>query len=446
MDIQINPKKLEGAINAIPSKSDAHRLLLCAALAEGETRLRMPGRALSQDVAATVACLRALGCKIQEADAGLRVTPIGDATQLHNGTPRCVPPTGAMPPEGGYALLPCGESGSTLRFLLPAAAALGRTATFTGAGRLPRRPVDTMLFLLREKGCTVEGEALPFSISGKLKSGRYDLAGNVSSQYVSGLLFALPLLAGDSEVRLTSPLESAGYVTMTLRALARFGIAIEATNSGYIVPGGQCYRSPGAVDVEGDWSNAACWLAAGCSGRGLLCRGLAADSAQPDRVILDILNRMGAEVGATPEGFFVRAERLCAAEADVSECPDLVPVLAVLMALAEGYSRITNAARLRLKESDRLHAVSETLNALGAVVVERESALEITGVPKLRGGTVDGFWDHRIVMAAALASAFCERPVRISNAQVIEKSYPDFWEDFRKLGGEASVIHDRDGA
>ncbi|MDR1465693.1 MAG: 3-phosphoshikimate 1-carboxyvinyltransferase [Oscillospiraceae bacterium] len=386
----LSPAAARGCVAAVPSKSDAHRLLIVSALAGA------PGEvpAANEDIRATADCLRAL---------------------LGPGEPRAAD---------------CGESGSTLRFLLPVAAALGLEVTFTGGGRLPERPLEPLLSLLRARGCALSAERLPLRISGRLRAGEYILAGGVSSQYITGLLFALPLLAGESRICLTSPLESAGYVQMTLRTLARFGIEIAAVRDGWAVPGGQTYRIPDAVPApEGCWSSAAALLAAGALAGEVTVAGLDPFSAQPDRAVLDLLRAMGA--GA--DGCTVRQARLRGITMDAADCPDLVPVMAAVMALAEGESRIVGAGRLRLKESDRLRAMAENLTILGADVTELPDGLAIRGRETLRGGAVDSRNDHRIAMAMAVAALRCEGPVTLVGAETVRKSYPAFWEDYSQL-------------
>ena len=400
MNIVITPSPLSGTVRIPASKSAAHRLLIAAALADGPTHIAISGT--NRDIEATAACLRALGAGIEAEGEALKVSPITD-----------IP---------GKVTLDCGESGSTLRFLLPVAAALGAQATFTGHGRLPQRPNAPLVEALREHGAVVDSDLLPMAVSGSLTGGRWTLPGDVSSQYVTGLLFALPLLDGDSEISLTTPLASAAYVDMTLQALAQFGIAVETTETGWRVPGGQRYRSPGGAAVEGDWSAAAFWLAANALGAQIDVEGLRPDSVQGDRAVAALLGQ---------------------AAIDATHVPDLVPALAVAAANKPMRTVITGAARLRLKESDRLQSVADMLAALGHSATVTPDGLIIDGGPPrpcpapIR--TVDGANDHRIVMAAAVAAACADRPVRITGAQAVEKSYPSFFSDFEALGGNAHV-------
>ncbi len=420
MDISIIPAALTGTVEAIESKSDAHRLLICAALSEKPTKISIKN--ISKDIIATMNCLAAMGGGIQP-EEGNAVT-INPLWQNLTNAP----------------LLDCGESGSTLRFLMPVAAALYDGVNITGSGRLPERPLSAIMEAMQGNGCHFSDEKLPFRVTGQLKSGKYELPGNVSSQFVSGLLFALPLLEGTSEIVLTSPLESSAYVKMTVSTLAKFGILIVCKKDRFVVPGGQKYSSSASVRVDGDWSNAAFWLAAGAINGQITCTGLDVDSLQSDRRMLNILGQMGADAAFENGTAFVGRRDLHAISIDVTEIPDLVPVLAGVMALANGISVIKNAGRVRLKESDRLHAIAQGLNAIGADVQELADSLVIRGKERLDGGVVHGCNDHRIVMALAIVAGACEEPVVIQGAEAIEKSYPDFFRDYNKLGGLASVI------
>jgi 3-phosphoshikimate 1-carboxyvinyltransferase len=413
----ITPAPLSGKIAAIASKSDAHRLLILAALSEGETFLQLEQR--SQDIDATIQCLRALGARIMALPDGVNVRGIEQV------------------PERSQ--LDCGESGSTFRFLLPVAAALGAHATFTGTGRLPERPIGELLQAMRAHGVRFSAEQMPLSIEGTFIGGAFELPGNISSQYLTGLLLALPLLEQDSRIRLTTPLESAAYVDITLHALKRFGVTIPVRKGEYCISGGQSMQSPRELRVDGDWSNAAFFLAAGALGAPVSVSGLNLVSPQGDKAMLDALMAFGAKVEATATEVRVSPAPLHGCAIDVGETPDLLPVLAVLGACASGETRLVNAARLRLKESDRLASVSSMLRALGAAVEEQPDALVISG-GRLTGGDVHSCRDHRIVMAAAVAAIRCEGDVRILGTEAVNKSYPAFFADYNRLGGRANVV------
>lgn len=424
MRARVAARSLRGAIAAPPSKSMAHRLLLCAALAEGETVLRnVPA---SKDVQATLRGIAALGARVRRMDGGA-YSILGI-------------PTGARPRQ---AAIDCGESGSTLRFLVPVAAALGVETTFSGAGQLPSRPLSPILPCLAAGGAAFHYEnTLPFTLGGQLKPGRYEIAGDVSSQFITGLLFALPLCREDSRIRLTTPLESAGYVDMTLQVLRQAGIRVEPLEDGWFIPGSQTYR-PLDTAVESDWSQAAFLLAAGALGGEVTLTGLNPASAQGDREALSLFRRFGAAVEEAPGRIVCRKAPLHGIDIDAAQIPDLVPVLAVTAALADGVTHITGAARLRLKESDRLAAVADGIRRLGGRVEESPDSLTISGVSRLAGGRAEGYNDHRIVMALSMAALGCEAPVTVTDAQSVAKSWPAFFEDYRAIGGTAHVIDHR---
>lgn len=406
MDITIAPHKLAGTVTPPPSKSQAHRALIAAALAQGESVVS--NVALSQDIEATLRCLEELGAEFAidgstAAVRGMGANPMSPLRRM------------------AYPRLNCGESGSTLRFLIPVALAVRGGGIFTGRGRLMERPLTPYFDLFDEKGLFHEAKGGALTVTGALTPGEYRLPGNVSSQFITGLLYALPLLEGDSEIVLTTPLESRGYVDMTAEALGQFGVRVEARENGFFIPGGQLYR-PRSLTVEGDWSQAGFWFAAVSLGAQLDVRGMKLPSVQGDWRFLDLLEQMHGAAEA---------------ELDVSQYPDLVPPLAAAAALEEGRTiSLTNAARLRLKESDRLASVTQVLNALGADVTEGPDFLDIQGKERLAGGVnVDSFNDHRIAMMAAIAATRCINPVTINGAECVAKSYPNFWEEYKRLGG-----------
>ncbi len=391
---QIKPAVLSGSLPAIASKSMAHRLMICAALAEKQTNIICA--TTSKDMEATKACLSGL---------------------FSDGN------------------CPCGESGSTLRFLLPVAAALGKTADFHMEGRLPQRPLFPLDEQLISHGARLSHpkEAV-LRCEGKLTPGDYTLPGDVSSQYISGLLLALPLLDAPSTLTVTGKVESEAYIAMTLSAMEMFGISVKKEENTYYIPSCR-YKSPGEVTVEGDWSNAAFWLCAGALGKAVSVTGLDKNSLQGDRKIIEILSDFGAKVAWNGEIVTVSPGKLKACPIDAAQIPDLVPVLAVVAAAAEGTTRIFNAGRLRLKESDRLETVCNMICALGGKAEQTADGLKITGSP-LQGGTVDSVNDHRIAMAAAVAASLCKEEVTVLGAEAVEKSYPHFWEDYEKMQKE----------
>ena len=412
MNISLPAGGLGGCVRIPASKSQAHRLLICAALGRTPVTLHCDG--FSNDIIATAQCLRSLGAQVtMEDDSLIRLTPGR---------------------TDGACILPCGESGSTLRFLLPVAAALGAAATFRMEGRLPQRPLAPLDEELTAHGVTLTREGDTLAVSGQLQSGDYTLPGNVSSQYISGLLMALPLLAGESTLAVTGKVESAAYIAMTEDALRLGGIRFTKDGWVYRIPGGQTFALPPELSVEGDWSNAAFFLCAGAlSEQGVTVTGLNADSAQGDRAIVDILRAFGAQVTAHAATVTVRRGTLHGITVDATAIPDLIPVVCVVAAAANGESRITGAARLRLKESDRLATTAALLRALGAGVEELPDGLIIRPAP-LRGGTVDAANDHRIAMSAAVAASLC--PVTVEGKECVNKSYPRFWEDYAALKGD----------
>lgn len=403
-----------GAIRIPSSKSLAHRAFICAALSESPVDVRCTG--ISKDIGATVDCLRSLGAVFSETGANVfRVTPVNKY----------------LPDP---AIMRCGESGSTLRFLLPIAAALGRNACFFTEGRLAERPIDELIGQLARNGAVIVRKEKQLECFGRLDCGVYTVPGDVSSQYISGLLFALPLLEGHSRLEITGKSESSPYIALTESVLETAGIVFEKNKSGYSIRGKQKYRFPERVNVEGDWSNAAFFLCMGAfSPEGIAVSGLSPDSRQGDRSIVDILKKYGADVMVEEDVILVKKKEKHPMIIDVSEIPDLVPVLCVLLAAAKGDSLITNARRLRFKESDRLKTTADMINALGGFVSENEDGIAIKGRGGLTGGTVNPQNDHRIAMAAAAAASICEREVRVINSECTEKSYPSFWKDLSSL-------------
>ena len=523
MDMLILPGRLSGTVGAIPSKSQAHRALLCAALADAPTCIGCEGE--SGDITATAACLSALGAEITRGPGGYTVRPLAQRTDIaasgtersastrteqdaatrteqdaatkteqdaatkteHNVETQAMCSAAARPESQAPVPLPCGESGSTLRFLLPVVGALGRDVAFLPEGRLPLRPLSPLYEELVRHGSILSPQgAVPFRATGRLRPGSYVLDAGVSSQFVSGLLFALPLLGGDSTLQLTGRVESWPYIGLTLAMLEMFNIRVEWDGSVFSIPGGQAYRSPGVAQVEGDWSNAAFWLCAGAvaettagttagttaaadtvgdagdsgtivagaasvtstaaadtvgaasvtSTAGITCSGLDLRSRQGDRAVLDILRRFGARVGENAETVTVSGGALRSLEIDAGDIPDLVPILAVVAAAAEGTTVFRHAQRLRAKESDRLASVTALLRGLGADAHETEDGLRIRGGAALTGGEVSSRGDHRIAMAAAIAATMCTAPVILRDAEAVGKSYPGFFEVFRSLGGK----------
>ena len=410
------PGELGGTVDRVmTSKSQAHRLMICAAQAEEETLLT--GVPPSEDAEATLGCLQGMGALLRRTEEGICLRK------------------GKRPDEA--PLLDCGESGSTLRFLLPLAAAAGIPASFTGRGKLASRPLSPLYEEMAAHGAVMSAPgSFPLRLSGTLRAGTYRIPGSVSSQFISGLMMALPLLREDSCLEIGGRLESGPYVELTEETLGRFGVRILREEARWIIPGGQRFRSPGTAAVEGDWSGAAFWLAAGAlSEKGVRVRGVRAGSAQGDREMVTLLRRFGAEIEQTETEVQVRKGKLRGMEIDAADIPDLVPVLAVVAAFALGPTRIRNIRRLRLKESDRVASVLALIRSLGGRAEAEENEMTIEGTGSLRGGRADAFGDHRIAMAAAVAGTGTDRPVHIVGAEAVSKSYPGFFEQFTELGG-----------
>lgn len=419
--VKIIPSQLEGNIEIPASKSLCHRAVICAALAQGESNI--DNVVLSQDISATCSGMKALGAEIEiineDSIDNLKLKVKGGDLNVVNDSIDCI------------------ESGSTLRFLIPIALINGGKIVFKGRGKLVTRPLQSYYDIFKKQNISysLENGALPLTVNGILKNGVFELPGNISSQFISGLLFALPLLDGDSKIVITTELESKGYVDLTLDMLRKFGVVIQNNNySEFLIKGNQKYIS-NDYKVEGDFSQAAFWITAGLLGGKIRCSNLDINSLQGDKEVLEIVKNMGGKMYITED--YVEAKESSTHETiiDASDCPDLVPILTVLAALSTGTTKIINASRLRIKECDRLKAISTELNKLGAEVEELEDSLIINGKEKLKGGTVDSWNDHRIAMALAIASIKCCEPVIITNSDAVKKSYPTFWEDFRKLGG-----------
>lgn len=396
MDVIIKPAKLRGSVKAVSSKSFAHRQIVASLLSDKKTEIIING--FSNDIMRTLSCVKALGGEYEIEDNKATI----------------------YPPEAfkKSADIQCGESGTTARIILPVCAALCEKALISGEGRLPERPFIEMTEVLRKKGCEVSSDKLPICISGELESGEFSIRGDVSSQYITGLMMALPNLNSPSKIVLTTPIKSKPYINITTSVLESFGILIEEFEGGYLVPVGK-YITPEKIVCEGDWSNAAFWIVANSLGADIELQNLNYDSVQGDRRIMNILDSI---------------------EIDVDETPDLFPILAVLAAGREGTTVLSNAGRLRLKESDRIESVFNMLRSLGCDVQKGNDYLEIRGKGELKGGAVDGCNDHRIVMAASIAATICQDTVTIKGAEAVNKSYPSFFEEYRRLGGDINVI------
>lgn len=423
--LKIESGPLSGRVLSQPSKSMAHRAILCALLAEGTSVI--DNVVLSDDITATIHACRGLGAEITV-----------ENSTVYQGRKRVfIQSSGKI--QVTSPMIDCHESGSTARFIMPITRLCEEPVTLTGSGRLTTRPFDIYKRLFTEKGIHYSDDSgkMPIHLSGKLLPGEYILEGDVSSQFISGFLFVLPLLAGDSVIRIMGLVESKPYIAMTLDMLKQFGIDIvyEDDYKIFTIRGQQAYK-PGNHVVEGDWSQAAFYCVLGAINGNIAIEGLNKDSLQGDQVIVDIIREMGAPIVFKGSTLFIDKADIKAVSVDVAQCPDLVPAISVAAALCHGRSVISNAARLRLKESDRIKSVCEELSKLGALVEELPDGLIINGFKQFKGGKVDGWNDHRIVMALAIASSRCEGVIEIVGYDAVTKSYPEFWDDLKSLGGK----------
>ena len=405
MDIKITPSKLSGKLIVPPSKSISHRMLICAAFCDGTTHI--DNLLECMDLHATINALTALGAKINGKDCSYDITGINQPSQK--------------------AAVDCFESGSTLRFMIPIFSAFGCETEFTGRGKLPERPITPLIEPMTENGAVFETLSMPYRVKGRLNGGKYYIDGSVSSQFITGLLFALSVLSKDSEIILTTRLESKPYVNITIDCMKQFGVGVCETENGYFIKGGQKYQ-PHNCTVEADMSQSAFFLAANCAGSDIELTNLNLNSVQGDKAIVDIAEkfRNGGDLSVI----------------DASDIPDLVPIISVAAAAANnGKTVITGAERLKIKESDRLTAVYESLKALGVDISKTDDGLVINKTGIVGGGAVSGYNDHRMVMALSVLSAVSSGDIILRGAEAVNKSYPNFFEDFSSLGGSYNVIN-----
>lgn len=410
MDLLLQPSELSGEVKIPASKSMAHRAIICASLCKGIPYVF--DVTFSKDIEATLSVVEAFGVKYQISGNDIAFSGMRPVKE---------------------AIADCCESGSTLRFLIPIAGALGIKTTFLGQGRLPERPITPYIRELSKKGIHFDYEnTMPFTIEGQLQSGTFELEGDISSQFVTGLLLALPLLDGDSEIVLTSPLQSKPYADMTIEVMKKYGVFVEETEKGYYIKGNQEYQSAynnEDVKVEGDFSQSAFFYVANAIGNHVTMQNIPENSVQGDRKIIEILHDMWYT--GKDDTFIIHAE----------DIPDLVPILSVAGNFAPCITKIVGAERLRIKESDRLATTAEMLNNLGGKVQINPDGLTVFPTGTLKGGTVDSAGDHRIAMCTAICATRSESPVKLLGAECVTKSYPAFWEDYQKLGGIANGIH-----
>ena len=425
MKIKIRPGKLNGTIEIPPSKSYSHRAVIAAALAENGKKSKIDNLKFSVDITTTTDIMENWGAEIERFESALEI--------IGNG--------GKVAPRDKY--VQCNESGSTIRFLIPVGITSKNELVFDGKGKLVDRPLDSYYRIFDKQGLKYEttGGKLPLTVNGKLKPGNYEIDGNISSQFITGLLYALPLLEGDSKLIINKNLESKGYVDLTLEILKLAGIEIVNNDyKSFDIRGNQTYK-PFDYTVEGDYSQVAFWIVAGIISANrdneVKCLHVNKNSLQGDREIIEIVTRMGAKLEIFDDYVIVKPSKTKGTVIDISQCPDIGPILTVLAALSEGETRIINGERLRIKESDRITSIKTELNKLGGNVSEEGDSLIIQGVEGFRGGvTVNAWNDHRIAMSLAIASTRCEREIILEEAESVRKSYPHFWDDFVKMGGE----------
>ena len=425
MKIKIKPSILNGTIEIPPSKSYSHRAVIAAALAENGKKSKIDNLKFSVDITTTTDIMENWGAEIERFESALEI--------IGNG--------GKVVPRDKY--VQCNESGSTIRFLIPVGITSENELVFDGKGKLVDRPLDSYYKIFKEQGLKYEttGGKLPLTVNGKLKPGNYEIDGNISSQFITGLLYALPLLEEDSKLIINKNLESKGYVDLTLEILKLAGIEIVNNDyKSFDIRGNQTYK-PFDYTVEGDYSQVAFWIVAGIISANrdneVKCLHVNKNSLQGDREIIEIVTRMGAKLEIFDDYVIVKPSKTKGTIIDISQCPDIGPVLTVLAALSEGETRIINGERLRIKESDRITSIKTELNKLGGNVSEEGDSLIIQGVEGFRGGvTVNAWNDHRIAMSLAVASTRCEKEIILEEAESVRKSYPHFWDDFVKMGGE----------
>ena len=412
----LNPSILKGTLRIPSSKSVSHRALICAALSPGTCLVS--GIDDSRDLRATREAMEALGASFVD---------LGDGRWQVEG----------VRPSTANAVIDCGESGSTLRFMIPIAALLAERAKFIGEGRLPTRPIQTILNVFDQAGTAYTyPDQLPLITERFTLPAEFSLDGSISSQFFTGFLLAAPIAGTELTLGIEGKLESEPYVELTREVMEAFGVKVERTETGYQVPAGQAYKG---IDfhVEGDYSQATFWIVAGLIGQNPLClTGLKKDSTQGDRAVLELTKKMGGKWEWKGDDLWVYPSETKGIEIDVQDIPDAVPVLSVLAALSQGETQIVNAARLRIKESDRLQSTTDVLSKLGANIIEKEDGLVIQGVTEFAGGNVDAWNDHRIAMAVAIASTRAKGQIALTGSQAVNKSYPHFWDEFQRLGGK----------
>lgn len=413
---------LKGDVVIPPSKSLSHRAIIAAGLSQDTCQV--DNIIQSQDIKATSKCMENMGAVFQVDENTLTIKGVKSPIELLD------------------TEFDCHESGSTLRFMIPIAMLAGDTVTFKGRGKLTTRPLDPFFDIFDEQGLKYDyKDSLPLEVTGSIKAGVFNIRGDISSQFITGLMYTLPLLKEKSIINITTPLESKGYLDLTMDVLKSFGVTIENKNyKQFVIEGNQVFKASN-YRVEGDFSQVAFWIVAGLLNGDIKCLDMNPESSQGDKEVLDIVTRMLGQIKVDKDSIHVKKSDLKETLIDGSQCPDIIPVLSVLASVTPGVTRVINAKRLRIKECDRLHAMTSELNALGADIEELEDGMIIRGVDRLKGGKVKGWNDHRIVMSMAVASMVCDGDVYIEGCQAIDKSYPHFFEQFKALGGTYNEWH-----
>jgi len=439
-EVKVIQGTLKGSLEIPPSKSLSHRAVIAAGLADGKSLVS--NILYSDDLVATRECMETLGTVFAENQGNC----IGDSFMIEGNNGLELRNFKPKQDESNTYSFECNESGSTIRFMIPIACTLignkNKASVFTGKGRLTTRPMESYFEIFEEQGIGYKYEgSLPLTVNGAIKPGTFRMRGDISSQFITGLLYTLPMLEGDSIIEITTEMESIGYIDLTLDVLKKFGVEIQHEDYKiFRIRGNQTYRA-NDYKVEGDYSQVAFWIVGGLLNGEIECENVLRESSQGDIEVVEIVERMGGNIEVLEDRIIVKKSDTKATVIDGSQCPDIIPVLTVLAALSEGETRVINAGRLRIKESDRLNAITTELNKLGADITELEDGLIIRGKKMLRGGIVEGWDDHRIVMSLAIASLKCTEDVIIKGSEAVTKSYPHFFEDFAKLGGN---VYERD--
>lgn len=423
MNVKIKPNEIKGKMKSIPSKSLLHRAIILSGIAKDREIILEQVNTISEDIEATLTCIEKLGAKTKVEGDSIRITSLGNIKK-------------------SKVELHCKESGTTLRLLLPLVSTFSKEATVDCSEGLRKRPIRELIETLEESGLYFKEKGFPINISGNVTTDFFKISGDISSQYVSGLLLLSSLLDQRSSIYLTTKLESRAYVNITIKVLRDFGIIVNELEEGVfeIYGGRDKILPPKEYQIEGDWSNAAFFLVGGCLGDSIKMSGLNLESSQGDKKIVQILKKAGAILTCSDDFISFNRSHLNSFEVDFSETPDLFPILSVVAALSKGQSILKGGERLKLKESNRIESTFQMLKSLGADVKKRDDGLIIQGKEILDGGIVNSFNDHRIVMSATMASIKCKEPVSIVNAGAVKKSYPNFFDDFKKVGGIFDVI------